>query len=493
MRHYALGPEVVVSLRKLVFGTAAMSSVNVLRLLAQFFALPILSRILSPKDYGLVAIAMPFVTFAMVLADSGVGMSLVRTSASERGVWSTSFWLSIVLGLALALIMAACAPLVAHIFGEPRLTSIIVTLAFVVFAQSVCTIPGASLQQNHRFKLIAAIEVVSVACGIGLAVFVALHGGGAWALVGQQVAFFASRLTLTVVFSPFRPQLVLNWRGLREHLIFGRNILGANILGFFARSLDNLIIGKLLGAVPVGIYAMAFQFVRLPFMLVTGPLQYVLYAQLAAIRGDAEAVRRVFIFLTRTLAILVFPAMCMVAVAHGPFFRLLLSQKWAASSTLFMLVAPVGALQAVTALGGTVTMALGRTDIQLRTTIEFGILWVVALLTGAHFGLNAIAVAYDCAVLLYFPRSTSLTLPLVRCSIPAYLRVIATPVLITAGTVSVFWLITREVPLDDWVQLGLAVLLGGAAVVASILLQLRKLIVELGFLGKGQLPVTQSA
>jgi hypothetical protein len=71
--------------------------------------------------------------------------------------------------------------------------------------------------------------------------------------------------------------------------------------------------------------------------------------------------------------------------------------------------------------------------------------------------------------------------------------VIATPVLITAGTVSVFWLITREVPLDDWVQLGLAVLLGGAAVVASILLQLRKLIVELGFLGKGQLPVTQSA
>ena len=481
------------SLRKLVFGTAAMSSVNVLRLVAQFFALPILSRILSPKDYGLVAIAMPFVTFAMVLADSGVGMSLVRTSANERGIWSTSFWLSVFLGLVLALIMAACAPLVAHIFEEPRLTSIIVTLAFVVLAQSICTIPGASLQQHHRFKLIAGIEVVSVSCGIGLAVFVALHGGGAWALVGQQVGFFASRLTLTLSFSPFRPLMLVNWRGLREHLIFGRNVLGVNILGFFARSLDNLIIGKILGAAPVGIYAMAFQFVRLPFMLVTGPLQYVLYAQLAAIKGDGEAVRRMFLFLTRALAILVFPAMCMVGVAHGPFFRLLLSQKWASSSTLFMLVAPVGALQAITALGGTVIMALGRTDIQLRTTIEFGILWVIALLTGAHFGLNAIAIAYDCAVLLYFPRSISFTLPLVRCCIPAYLGVIATPVLITAGTVSVFWLITREVPLNDWRQLGLAALLGGAAVVASALLQLRPLIGELGLLGNEQSQFARTA
>ena len=227
-----------------------------------------------------------------------------------------------------------------------------------------------------------------------------------------------------------------------------------------------------------------------------------LYAQLAAIKGDGEAVRRMFLFLTRALAILVFPAMCMVGVAHGPFFRLLLSQKWASSSTLFMLVAPVGeaegkvplkAVEAITALGGTVIMALGRTDIQLRTTIEFGILWVIALLTGAHFGLNAIAIAYDCAVLLYFPRSISFTLPLVRCCIPAYLGVIATPVLITAGTVSVFWLITREVPLNDWRQLGLAALLGGAAVVASALLQLRPLIGELGLLGNEQSQFARTA
>ena len=84
---------------KIAFSTAAMSSVNVLRLLAQLFVLPLLARRLSQADYGVVGLAMPFLTFALMIADAGVGMSLVRSSASRRGVWSTCFWLSGLLGL----------------------------------------------------------------------------------------------------------------------------------------------------------------------------------------------------------------------------------------------------------------------------------------------------------------------------------------------------------------------------------------------------------
>ena len=457
------------AIHKLAFSTAVMASVNVLRLVAQFFALPILSRILSPEDYGLAGIAMPFVTFALILADSGIGLSLVRTPASDRVVWSASFWLSVFVGFILALIMAASAPLVARIFAEPRLSSIIATLAFVICAQSVCTIPSVSLRQDHRFKLIATIEVVSIACGIGLAIFVALHGGGVWALVIQQLGFFASRLTLTLCLSRFRPQMRFNWKGLREHLIFGRNILSVNILELFSRSLDNLIVGKILGPAPVGIYSMAFLFVRLPFMLVTVPLQFVIFTQLTALKNDIEAVRKLYLFLTSALASLVLPVMCMVAIAHGPFFNLLLSQKWSASSTLFMLVAPIGAVQAVTAIGGTVTMALGRSDIQLRIAAEFGIVWIIALISSVSFGLDTVAIGYDCAVLLYVPRSLSLTLPLIGCSVTAYLWVFAVPVFITAGVTSVFWLIIHMFRLGDWNQLWVAALLAGLGVTVGAL------------------------
>ena len=101
------------SLKKLVFDTAAMSSVNVLRILAQFIAVPILSRLLSPADYGIVAIAMPFILFAMMLADAGIGMSLVRTPPTEREEWSTCFWLTVLFGSILAMITAAFAPVAA--------------------------------------------------------------------------------------------------------------------------------------------------------------------------------------------------------------------------------------------------------------------------------------------------------------------------------------------------------------------------------------------
>src|SRR5437588_11862345 len=98
-----------------------MSSVNVLRLLAQFVAVPILSRLLSPSDYGLVGIAMPFVLFAMMLADAGIGMSLIRTPATRRGEWSSCFWVSVLFGGALALGLGALGDVVAKVFAEPAL------------------------------------------------------------------------------------------------------------------------------------------------------------------------------------------------------------------------------------------------------------------------------------------------------------------------------------------------------------------------------------
>ena len=154
------------SLKKLVFDTAAMSSVNVLRILAQFIAVPILSRLLSPADYGIVAIAMPFILFAMMLADAGIGMSLVRTPPTEREEWSTCFWLTVLFGLMLALMVAALAPVAAAVFGEPSLKPIVTALALVIFVQAVFLVPRAAQQQSHQFRIIAVSEIASITTGL---------------------------------------------------------------------------------------------------------------------------------------------------------------------------------------------------------------------------------------------------------------------------------------------------------------------------------------
>jgi polysaccharide transporter, PST family len=468
----------VVSIRKALLDTAAMAFVNVFRLLAQFIAVPVLSRILSPSDYGVVAMAMPFVLFAMMIADSGIGMSLVRTPPSEWHMWSTCFWLSIMLGTGLAATMLALAPLFSHAFAEPRLGPIVMALALVVFVQSIGSIPGAALQQELKFKIMAGIEITAVVVSITVAVVVALHGGGAWALVLQQLSSYTVRVALTLWCSPFRPQRIFDPRSVSEHLTFGRDILSVNMIGFFTRSMDNLVIGKVLLAAAVGVYSMAFQFARLPMMLVSGPLQYVFYSRLSLVKDDQRAIRRTFLVLTRILATLIFPTMGMIAAAWHPVFTLLLSAKWGASGRIFMIVATATSLQAVTAICGTIRMVLGRTDYQLRITLEAGAIWLVTLLTTVGFGLDWLAFASSALAVLYTPRMLTMTLPLIDCRTGEYMRAFMVPALATLACIGGFLETVNLLHPGNIAQMAVAALFIMAGIAVSALGQIRPLMAE---------------
>src|SRR5438132_11575155 len=153
-----------------------MSSVNMLRILAQVLVIPVLSRLLSPSDYGLVGIAMPFVLFAMMLADAGIGMSLIRTPATERDEWSTCFWVSVLSGMVLALTVGGLGQGVAIVFAEPALARMVTLLAVTVFLQAVFLIPRAAQQQKHQFGVIAATEITAIALGMMTAVTIAVSG-----------------------------------------------------------------------------------------------------------------------------------------------------------------------------------------------------------------------------------------------------------------------------------------------------------------------------
>ncbi len=470
------------SLKKTLFDTAAMSLSSVVRLLAQFLAIPILSRILSPEDYGVVAMAMPFVLFAMMIADAGIGMSLVRTPVSERQTWSTCFWLSVMLGGGLAAIMIICAPIFSAVFEEPRLGPIVMALAGVVFLQSICSISGAELQQAQRFKLLAGTEVAGVVLSITAAVVSARHGAGAWALVIQQIVQYSVRTGATFWFSSFRPLFAINVKEVSEHIAFGRNVLSVNGITFFTRSIDNLVIGKVMDAAAVGVYSMAFQFGRMPMMLVSGPLQYVFYAKLSRVKEDKAAIRATFLLLTRILAIVIVPGMGMVAAAWRPAFTVLLSEKWMQSGQVFMLVSCACTIQAIMGLCGTIRMVLGRTDYQLRATVETGVLWVVTLMISVWFGLEWVGAAYSIVFTLYAPRTLMLTLPLIECGYGAYWRAVLVPVSATAAGICLFTALQAALGLGNIAQLAMAGAIMFLCMGSSGVLQLRRLKEEVAFM-----------
>jgi O-antigen/teichoic acid export membrane protein len=236
-------------------------------------------------------------------------------------------------------------------------------------------------------------------------------------------------------------------------------------------------VGSALGSALVGFYSMAFLFARLPLNVIAGPLQYVVYAQLAKTKDDNAAIARAYLLITRLLAVLVFPAMGMVAAAHTPVFTLLLSEKWHDAGVLFMLLAPACAVQAVFSISETVLYSLNHSKRQLRIAIESTLLWVVALFVAVSFGIKAAAMTYTLCTLLYLPRGLSLLLPLLALRMRDYFATYGTTLAATALGIAAYTLIAANVPLSNWLLFGLALLLALAALATSAWLQ-RALLAE---------------
>jgi len=469
----------------------SMSSVNVLRLLVQMLSVPILARLLSPQDYGLAAMAMPVILFVMMIADAGLGISLVRTGKTDDPAWHTCFWLSVGLGTVVAVVVALLSPVIGLVLDQPRLTPIIAVLAVIVPTQTLTMVPGAALQQQKRFRTIAVTEIAATGASIGTAVVCAIVGFGVWALIWQQVVFYAVRLAFTVTRSPYRPRLIFNLHDAWEHVIFGRNLLGVNLIGFVSRSLENLAIGKIYGPGPVGIYSMAFQFARLPFMLVTGPLQYVLYPHIAPLREDKTKLAALFLLFTRVLAMTVLPAVGLVAVASEPIFHLLLSEKWGQAIPIFVLIAPAAALQPVTAIVGTFLMALGRTDVQMRLALQFAVVWLVGLLVSVWYGIEAVAGAYTICAVLFSLWSLRICLPLVCCSLKVYARALLWPVILTASAILLYLIVKTSS--HEVINVCLAATLATVAIAIPLIAQRHELLAALSLPSGPQMELVAEA
>lgn len=464
------------SLKKLLTGTALLSSVNMLRLIVQFLSLPLLARILSPADYGVVAMAMPIVLLVMLFADSGLGSSLVRDKSADLTAWHSCFWLTVAFGAGLCLLLATLAPVIAYWMQEPTLGAVMASLATVIFLQSLALVPGAALQQRGLFARIALAEISAMAASVGVAISAALHGMGVWALVWQQVTLYAVRLVLNLVFSPYRPRAVFKWASALPHVIFGWNLLAANVVGFGSRTVESMAIGKVRGAADLGTYGMAFQFARLPWMLVTGPLQYVLYPLVAGAQSDPGKLRAQVLLASKVLATLLIAPMALVGAASVPVFDLLLSEKWREAAHVFALIMPAAAALPVVGILGTFVLAIGRPEVQLKLTTQSSVLWLICLGGSVWFGLSTIALAYTLFTLAFSVWSLRVILPLLGCSLTDYYKAIGGQIVLAIVAAAAYRTIVYIWPMDDAGAIGLAIVCALVCVLGSAGIQMKSIL-----------------
>ena len=375
-------------------GTAWNTVASLARIASALLILPILTRLLDPADFGILAVGMPVILFMMLFNDMGIGPALVRADNPSKSFWSTAFFTNLVMGTLLTIIVYATAGLAADAFKTPRAEPILQALAFALILNCFSVVPGAWLMRQFNFRALAIIEIVSSFTGIAVAIYTAQQGAGAWALVWQQLTMFAFKSTLLWACARVPLALTFDWREIKAILPFISNLLGSQIINFFARNSDNFIIARVLGEAALGFYSIAYRIMLLPIQFFAWGIASVLLPTLSTFKTDLPRVKQACLRVFRIIALITFPAMAGIAALSEPIIGVILGPKMLPAAPILAILAPIGAFQSLSSSQGAMFMTLGRTDILLRYTLLTTIIVVIAFVIGTRFGLVGTAIAY---------------------------------------------------------------------------------------------------
>lgn len=413
--------------RRLAFGAALIGVANVIRICLQLVMLPILARLVGPEEFGTFALAMPTIMFVMMLADGGLGASLAREQNSNQILWSSAFWTLIIAALTLGVVVFSATFIIAPFVHQPRLPQVMGTLCACLVLYALSIPSGARLLRQGNLAASAVADVFSNVLGAIAAVAFAYNGAGVWSLVIQSLTLYSVRSAVLFVNAPVVPTCEFSYAVLKPHLEMGTAIVGTKLVDAGDRTIENWIVGKIFGSVYLGSFSLAYQVSRFFSDAVTNPLWITLYARALHLNDDER--RHLYQRFARLAAVILFPAAAIVAPQSKEMINLLLGPKWSHMSPLLELFILSYAVSAVAGLGGAILYAKGRTELQLRITLETAIIRILCVLMALAFGLPMVWIGLPLSNLYLAYR----TLSVVSRTISAVKRALIRPLIVPTG------------------------------------------------------------
>jgi O-antigen/teichoic acid export membrane protein len=295
----------------------------------------ILARLLTPRDFGLVAMVMTVTGFLRVFKDAGLSVATVQRERITHAQVSNLFWINVAVSAASTLIMASAAPIVARFYRNSGLISLTLVLSTTFLISGSTVQHQALLKRQMRFKALALIEVGSMAIGVFIGVLMAVLGYGYWSLVGSSLSMETAGLVLTWSISRWRPQLPARNSGVGPLVAFGAHRTAADFISALARGSDNLLIGRFYSAVSVGLYSRASALVIRPLEQFLGPINAVFIPALSRLQSQPERYRSTFLRLYEAIALTGFVFTGLFLALARPLTLVLLGPKWGQAAVIF--------------------------------------------------------------------------------------------------------------------------------------------------------------
>lgn len=378
-----------------IVGLTWSVALQIVSQLLKFVVTVVLARLLSPQEFGLMGMVVVLTGFAEVVNEMGLGYALVQRKQLEEAHLSTVFWVNLAAGAVWTAAFVALSRPIAAFYGEPALERLSIALSCMFLLGSLSIVQRNMLLRTMNIRAIFVAETTAVFVSGASAILAALAGAGVWSLVVQSLAITGTLCVMFWLQSPWRPRAIFEIRALRELFGYSTNLLGTNLLAYSSKNLDNLLIGKLVGAVAIGVYMRAYNLMLLPLRQVTKSLTRVMFPTLSAIQDDIEKVKRVYLQATRAIALVTFPMMVGLMVAAEPFVLAIYGEKWREVVPIIRVLCLTGMQQSVGITVAWIFNSQGRTDTRLRLGIYDFIVTTAAFVVGLRLGgVMGLAIAY---------------------------------------------------------------------------------------------------
>jgi PST family polysaccharide transporter len=352
-----------------------------------------LARKLTPGAFGIVAISSVIVAFALGIFELGLGSAIVqRPRITAAQLWWV-FKVNMTLSLCLWAVCIAASPWVSRFFQEPLAGPVLVVSGALLPISAVAVIPRNLLTRRLEFKKLAVSEIVGTLIGGVVSVWLAVVGLGVWSLVLGSLSGYGVTAVSLLMLSPWRPHRSGRADQKAALLRFGVVVAILSVANNWAYSVDNLVVGRLLGATALGLYSVAFNLAMMPVSHFSGLATSVAFPAFAAIQADRERLAAAYIRCLRFSAALSFPVCAMLAVLAPQLVAVYLGPKWASAATPLRLLLAMAAARSLYMLAGSVLRSVGRPQTELVLQAVFCLGVAVAAAIGARAGINGVAAA----------------------------------------------------------------------------------------------------
>jgi PST family polysaccharide transporter len=392
-----------------------------------------LARLLTPDEFGVFVIALVMSMLIDQIKDLGTGAAIIQRESVDDKLLNSVFYLNLALGIVLAGGMYLTAEPLASLLGNPRAAPVLQVFSAITLVTSLGQIHFSLLRREQRFFDIAVMTTVGATTNAVVTVGAALLGLGYWAPVLGVGAGAVVGMTMVWVYGKWRPSLVFSITSIRSIWSYSIHLVGSNVLLMLFNQLDKVIISRFLGSAPLGVYTLAQRTVTSPMTAISSVVAEVCFPVFSRLQEDLTALRSGFLRATRVVALVTFPAMAGLAVLADPVVRVVFGMQWLGLIPVIWLLAPIAAVQSLTANAGHLALATGHSKLLYRMGLVNLIVIGVLELVAVQWGLVAVAAAFAAGTLLLAPMWLALTFRTIGLGFGAYLRALVPHLWITAA------------------------------------------------------------